>query len=279
MKDGYYLFAYLEINGFACKFNIETKRHDQNMSLWYANNDIPSLLRYWELERFSRIKHHNQAFSSPDYALSFIDCMLMEFNITHRDLVAIIGTPGLDGFNEKSINNSSCYNYHSLCHLFSSLLYESEYFYNDSIIAISADLDADYLVESKRTKKNKYVGSYSKCGSIVLFDVESPGALWSAASHTFKMGEGTLMALASALTSKFKKGFDFSKFSFFENNEKQAQSIINEIIGSLDDMNDDEKKNSIEFYDDDFSVSENVISCVMKQVQQLSFEYSKQRTH
>lgn len=55
MISGYYLFAYLEIDRYANLYNLETKRHDQNMSLWFVTDDNPRLLRYWELERFSRI--------------------------------------------------------------------------------------------------------------------------------------------------------------------------------------------------------------------------------
>lgn len=64
MKKGYYLFAYVEINKYANFYKTDTKRHDQNISLWEYDGGKLSLLRYWELERLSRIKHHNKAFYS-----------------------------------------------------------------------------------------------------------------------------------------------------------------------------------------------------------------------
>lgn len=64
MEKGYYLFAYVEINKYANFYKTDTKRHDQNISLWEYDGGKLSLLRYWELERLSRIKHHNKAFYS-----------------------------------------------------------------------------------------------------------------------------------------------------------------------------------------------------------------------
>jgi uncharacterized protein (UPF0128 family) len=55
LKNGYYIFAYIEINKFANYYKTDTKRHDQNLSLWKYNNGNLSLVRYWELERLSRI--------------------------------------------------------------------------------------------------------------------------------------------------------------------------------------------------------------------------------
>ncbi len=66
MRNGYYLYAYIEINEYANYYKTDTKRHDQNISLWkYSDGDL-SLVRYWELERLSRIKHHNKAFSTKE---------------------------------------------------------------------------------------------------------------------------------------------------------------------------------------------------------------------
>lgn len=55
IDNGYYVFAYIEINEYAYQYQIDTKRHDQNLSLWKFEDGKLSLIRYWELERLSRI--------------------------------------------------------------------------------------------------------------------------------------------------------------------------------------------------------------------------------
>lgn len=50
MKNGYYVFAYIEINKYANFYKIDTVRHDQNISLYEYKDGQIKLLRYWELE-------------------------------------------------------------------------------------------------------------------------------------------------------------------------------------------------------------------------------------
>ena len=54
IDNGYYVFAYIEINEYAYQYQIDTKRHDQNLSLWKFEDGKLSLIRYWELERLLR---------------------------------------------------------------------------------------------------------------------------------------------------------------------------------------------------------------------------------
>ena len=39
MRNGYYLYAYIEINEYANYYKTDTKRHDQNISLWKYSDD------------------------------------------------------------------------------------------------------------------------------------------------------------------------------------------------------------------------------------------------
>lgn len=146
MKNGYYLFAYIEINQIANFYHIDTKRHDQNISLWKYTDGTLALVRYWEIERLSRIKHHNKAFFSEKQALKFIDELLKEFDLTRDNIVEIVGINSID-----ACYKNEDYNYHSLCHLFSCLLMDSEKFNNSDVLAFSVDLDSDYIIESKST--------------------------------------------------------------------------------------------------------------------------------
>lgn len=84
MEKGYYLFAYVEINKYANFYKTDTKRHDQNISLWEYDGGKLSLLRYWELERLSRIKHHNKAFYSETQFKNIVNVLLSEFNLQSR---------------------------------------------------------------------------------------------------------------------------------------------------------------------------------------------------
>lgn len=263
MKNGYYLFAYIEINRLANFYQIDTKRHDQNISLWKYTNGALELIRYWELERLSRIKHHNKAFFSEKQAIVFIDELLKEFDLTIDDIIDIVG---LDSIDDNYRNED--YNYHSLNHLFSCLLMDSEKFNNSNILAFSVDLDSDYIIESK--SKHDYVGCYSQKGEIFYFPIESPATLWSVASHDFKMGEGTLMAISSALKAELLIDFDISNEKFFSNNYEHTKKLYYTIKEYLKFCNEGNIDSYIKKYNSEFSFSDNITSAVMKIVQKWS---------
>lgn len=270
MKNGYYLSAYIEINEYANYYKIDTKRHDQNISLWYFRDGEISLLRYWELERFSRIKHHNKAFFSKEQACLFINQLLTEFNISIKDLVAILGTPQLRSSDD--YENNTDFNYHSLCHLFSSLLIDTKKFYSENILAFSTDLDSDYITETKSANRNDYVGCYSNKGNINYFPIESPALIWSIASHDNQLGEGTLMALGTAISTEFCYNFDFSNERFFDCDYKRNQRIYDLIKKIADECSPENISETLKGYDENFSFKDNITSALMKVVQSLSKE-------
>ncbi len=76
-------------------YDVDTQRHDQNISLWYYSNGTLLLIRYWELERITRIKHHNKAFRSKEHAIEFINLLLKEVGLSIENIVGIIGCPEL----------------------------------------------------------------------------------------------------------------------------------------------------------------------------------------
>jgi len=275
MKNGFYLFAYIEINKYANFYRIDTKRHDQNISLWEYIDGKLTLLRYWELERLSRIKHHNKAFFSEEQAKNYIQKLLSEFNLSISDLSGFYAYPYFNSKLEEIKNINDDYNFHSFCHLFSALLMETKLFYSNNMLAFSVDLDSDYLSEKKDIKKNDYVGCYSTKGKLQFFPIESPAPLWSVVSHDMKMGEGTLMALASALKTKFKHNFDFSRERFFKNDYNKVQNLYKLIKNLSNECNENNKNEILEDYNNNFSFEDNLKSAIMKVIQSLSEDIMK----
>jgi len=273
MENGFYLFAYIEINIYANFYKIDTKRHDQNISLFKFDNGKLTLMRYWELERLSRIKHHNKAFFDEKQAIDYIEKLLGEFNISIRELKGFYAFPYFNNTITENIDKR--FNYHSFCHLFSSLLMETDLFYSSDMLAFSVDLDSDYLSEKKDVKKNDYVGCYSKKGRLNFFPIESPATLWSIVSHDMKQGEGTLMALSSALKTKFKHKFDFSKERFFKNDYNKVLKLYTSIKDFAINCKEDNIEIMLECYDKNFSFEDNIKSAIMKVVQSLSQDIMK----
>jgi hypothetical protein len=269
MKNGYYIFAYVEINEYANYYKIDTQRHDQNISLWEYKNGELTLLRYWELERLSRIKHHNKAFSTKEQFLGFVSQLLLQFGLSVSELIGIHAPPYFEVEDSIHCLIDNDYNYHSFCHLFSALLMETEMFYTKDILAFSVDLDSDYIIDEKKANMHDYVGCYSRKGVLEFFPIESPAPLWTVASHDMKLGEGTLMALASASSVQFVKELDFSKELFFTNDDRFSR-VYDAIKSLANECNENNIETTLRNYDSTFSFDDNVKSAIMKVVQGLS---------
>ena len=65
------------------------------------------------------------------------------------------------GMDDKELGSCGTMSYHSLCHLYASMLMDSEVFYNDSILSLSIDGGPDFLFEKDYPTKKCYVGAYS----------------------------------------------------------------------------------------------------------------------
>lgn len=270
MEKGYYLFAYVEINKYANFYKTDTKRHDQNISLWEYDGGKLSLLRYWELERLSRIKHHNKAFYSETQFKNIVNVLLSEFNLQLSDIKEIYAYPYLNDKQQKIEYIDNNYNYHSICHMFSSLLMNTSDFYNENMLSFSVDLDSDYISEKKDNKKNDYIGCFSQKGKLNFFPIESPAPLWSVASHDFKLGEGTLMALSNALKTEFIQNLDFSNERFFKYNNDYIVKIYQKIKDVANTCNENNIKTTLKSYDHNFTFDDNLKSAIMKIIQKIS---------
>lgn len=201
MKDGYYLSTYLFGSEAAAIYDI-VLRHVQNISLWYKEKEDIKLIHMWELERITGLKKHGQSYFNRLTIVDLINELLKEYDLTLSDIIEIIGTPDLDtqvGYSE--ILENQDITYHSISHLFSALVSDTNIFYNNDVIGLAVDGGSYNIVDKKADHKNLFSGSYSKNGMVNIFPISSPGPLWNFARIRYHLQEGSLMALSSASTS------------------------------------------------------------------------------
>lgn len=277
MKNGYYLSTYLYINDLFYCYDI-TLRHDQNIALWRKKGNNIELIHFWELERISGLKAHNRPFLNVDHAKCFINNLLRQYGLNIDDMVEIWGTPGLDTCNDyHTLEQYPDYTYHSMAHLFSSLLLNTEIFYTEDFIALAVDGGSDEVVDIHAQKKMLFSGCVSRKGKIEMFHIPSPGPLWFLANYYFNYKEGTLMALANATTSKIHKIPDILDSTMSFPDIANLSQWFAEYMDELEFDSDESTyiKNCLN-YDSDFSQKDNLISMVMKEIQNKSIHIMEQ---
>ena len=273
MKDGYYLFIYSQIekiynvSGLPC-------RHDQNMAVFLKNNHNIKLICHLELERFSGIKHHNIAFYGQKDCYEYLNELLGMYDLNLDDFVGVYGTPGLiEGDTDisfTSILDVKDISYHAISHLYSSLLMDSQKYYNNTILALAFDGGSDHVLDKKVDTKFLFCGAVAKKGNIEYFPIASPGAYWLYLSDYFKKTEGALMALAYATKTTSLEQFedlpDYRKVS-----DRTAMIVaINKIIDRIMGYTLNDENVLYVDYDERFSEEECKLSMIMKVIQELS---------
>lgn len=272
MKDGYYLSTYLDINELGHLLDLPG-RHDQNISLWEKTGDQITLVHYWELERRTGIKMHRKYFYDNEHAVMVINYLLGEYNLSLNDMCEVWGTPRIDRFHATyhSVGDYRDLAYHSIAHLFSSLMMDTNIFYNETILSLAVDGSPDIVVDGDCIRKSFYAGGISRKGQVDLTPVSSPGILWSYASDCFKLREGTLMALASACSCAFEEyepiTIDMRNADAFQ----RARIFMDQLYKDADKVRKDNWVNA-KSYDDRFTEDENLISMAMKVIQTLSLK-------
>lgn len=271
MNDGFYISTYLEIDSLG---NIKGlgQRHDHNISLWKKEGENVSLVHYWEFERLSGLKKHKLPFYSKEDANSIINELLKQYNISIDDIKGIWGTPELDTMmNYQSNDEFPEFPYHSIAHMFSALLFNTELFYNDKIIGIAIDGGPDILVDKNSYEKPLYPGVVSNKGDISMFPVLSPGPLWMVAAHYYKEGEGSLMALASATTSEiYIEESEIVGSEYYEDSHK-INDYFFYLVNKVDELTAEDVGTLFSGFDPLFSIEDNKISMVMKEIQKMSY--------
>jgi predicted NodU family carbamoyl transferase len=174
-------------------------RHDQSVALWRLDDVSITLVRYWELERVSGMKHHELPLYERESALAeAVSALLGQEGLTLTDVDEVWGTPGLGSGRLPLACGRTGLPVHSLAHLFSSLCVDQRRFRDSTIIAMAMDGGPDYTLDDGVVGDDWYAGAVSRRGDLTIVPIESPGPLWGAAAARFGKEPGTLMALATA---------------------------------------------------------------------------------
>ncbi|MHB8061170.1 MAG: carbamoyltransferase C-terminal domain-containing protein [Ruminiclostridium sp.] len=270
MRDGFYLATYIHIDSIAYLYNFHI-RHDQNISLWKKQGNRIYLVHHWELERLTGLKRHHKSFYSVQQAKEFIELLLQKYKLTFDDLEGIIGTPQIDTIsNYDSIQDNNEIAYHSICHLYSSMLMDTNIFHNEDIISLALDGGPDSVIDRAINKKQYYAGAVSRKGKVELFTVCSPGFLWTYLRKKYNMREGSLMALATASKSEmYSKDDDIVKV-YNIGDLRKAYEYIDELAIRVNNIEEKDEGTLFNGFDPDFSQEDNRISMVSKIVQRMS---------
>lgn len=273
MRDGYYLSTYLEIGSLANLYNYG-QRHDHNVSLWHKSGNDIKLIHYWELERESGNKYHRIACFDIDDAKRVINELLKIYNLTLDDMVEVWGTPGLQTCEDyHSIDDYPEFAYHGVAHLFSAILMDTDIFYNSNIVGLGVDGGPDTVLDVNAYEKSFYAGCVVQNGNMDMFPAYSPGVIWELASNHFGLREGTLMALATASSSKAY--FEQEDVILYNGNKDgafvQLKNYVKHLIERVDQLTEKDAGRLFNHFDPLFSIEENKISMVMKEIQNMSF--------
>lgn len=267
MKDGYYLSIYSHIGDLAHLFDISL-RHDQGICLWNKENSDICLVQHWELERISRRKHHSTSFYDKNHIVEFVSELLSSVNLSMKDIVDIWGTPGISRTNIDDWGDKCAeFPHHSLMHLYSSLLSDTELFNTEKIVALAVDGAPDTVIDPDVRKKNFYVGGFSDCGNTDFFSVPSPGVLWALMRRRTGMNEGTLMALGSASTSEAYIDADAVPPIFDTKGIIRASEWFDDLAAKVDAITERDVGAFTNGFDKRFSIDSNKISMLVKIVQ------------
>ena len=273
MKDGYYLSTYIYINKLAYLTN-EPLRHDQCIALWKKVNDNIELVHYWEFERVTGLKQHKKAFYDVDQAKNLINDLLKQYNLSLDDMIEVWGTPELDTAQDyDSLKDYPKHCYHSICHMVSSLMSDTDIFNNETVLSLAVDGAPDNVIDLDIEKKMYYSGCISKDGKLIdVFPVYSPGVLWNVAKYRYGLREGSLMALATASNSEL---INYSLNNYLIKGVNDMSDVVDDLFhlfDYVDQLIDADAGIKFNYFDDRFSEEENKISMVMKLIQ----EYSKE---
>jgi predicted NodU family carbamoyl transferase len=263
MRDGYYLSSYLTIPGLH-RLAMVSYRHDNNVSLWRKDGSQIQLLGHWEFERMSGLKHHRTPFLSMEDLRTFVNGLIRPFGVSLDDMTEVWGTPGLATTNDYHfVEEYPELSFHSIAHLYSAMLLDSETFFDGDILALAVDGGPDRLLD-QQYKRYWFTGAVSRRGVVETFPVASPGLLYSTAKDRFKMREGTLMALATATTATGRcdreailDKFDFTGLAALEGAPLAFEEIVAQVRATATT-------------DPDFTEEESFVSAAMKEIQAIS---------
>ncbi|GLC81975.1 carbamoyltransferase C-terminal domain-containing protein [Lacrimispora brassicae] len=272
LNDGYYLAVYSDVDPIFHIMNLSL-RHDHNMALFKKNGKKIELIHHWEFERISGLKHHKAAFYDKEAAISFINQLLYEYSITLDDMQEVFGMPELSTCDDyHSITQIPDISYHAVCHMFASMIMDTDIFYHETIISLAYDAGPDYVVDKNAYKKEAFCGCVSIKGNLEVFPIPSPGPYWYYLSVLFKKPEGTLMALAYATTTKLKKDPPILPDIYRVKDITKNVLILRQFTDWVFTYSAENMEEICTDYDNRFSEDENKISMIMKFIQEMSLK-------
>ena len=265
--DGYYISLYCDIDSLGNILDSEL-RHDQNITLWYLEKNELTLMHHWELERLTGLKHHHTSFFSQLDFINFLNQLLLPYGLTDHDIIEYIG--GIDIPRASKIYFRNDIAYHTLCHLYSSMCIDSEIFHHEKILALSVDAEPDRVFEANARNKFYFSAAFSDHGVVDIFPISSPGILWTAAAHEFRMPEGSLMALASASKSCSYITYKMPDKIMTHHENLASQLVFRNLITNIFSYEIKDQGVKFNFFDNRFTEKENKISMIIKILQDWS---------
>ncbi|SDX39426.1 Predicted carbamoyl transferase, NodU family [Saccharopolyspora shandongensis] len=269
---GYVVSTYLSPPGLLA---FSAHRHDQNVALWRVDDTRITLVRYWEVERLSGLKHHElPLYDRPEACGRLIDELIGREGLTRADLTEIWGTPGLEITTALPEFDCKGLPVHNLAHVFSGLFMDARAFRSAPIIALAMDGGPDFALEDDVAGDTWYAGAVAHEGNVELTPVESPGLLWHASQRLFGMEPGTLMALAGASPAFV----DYDLDVLLGERYWGGHSLMDKCMGLVGDIIEAATaaiRSGIESAEHPFTRDDLIASAVMKIVQAASIAIAK----
>jgi predicted NodU family carbamoyl transferase len=263
MKDGYYLSTYISVDKDGNVYNFFANRHDFNIALWKKSGRKVDLVKYWELERQTRLKHHMLPFFDSRQVDEFIGTLLKREGLTLDDINGIWGSPHYERSEDSGVLVPDFY-CHGIAHLFSSMLIDTDIFYKETILGMALDLRADNETETRTYGANEYVGCVSRKGKLEYFNIASPALLWFIFKKECNMEEGSLMALASATKCRKVKPVMLEERMLFKTLDYElGYEIYHTIVDEL-------SEETVVDIDHAFTLEDNLLSAAVKEVNRIS---------
>lgn len=167
-------------------------RHDNSIALFKKEKDQIELVHYWELERLTREKGHQQCFFDIKQAESLINKLIEQVGLRKEDIHEVWGMPD-DWHETHVIPGYEQYFYHSVAHMFSMIFMNSKTFYHDKILSFCVDAGPDItdVTQSHLRDKNYYfLGCYINQGKIQTFPISVTGAALGYGKATLQIAGG-----------------------------------------------------------------------------------------
>jgi hypothetical protein len=260
LDDGYYLSTYLTPPGLAYVIRMWL-RHDNNVSLWEKSGSTVRLLRHWELERLTGVKHDGSALMDQHELATLLDALLAGEGLSLDDVNEIWGTPGTSTVgDDTSSGEHPDIAGHSMSHLMSAMLMDTDLYFDGEVLGLAVDGAPDHVLE-RRVRRYQYAGGVVRGGRLEVFPVESPAMLYAWARRLFDVLEGTLMALATASLATCPP----VPLPPIQLDGRRAPQLARRAVESL--IADVRERRHEITQDPRFTDEENFLSAVMKEIQ------------